>query len=1344
MPRCVNIVILILLACITVLKSEAKNNGWRHLTTDDGLLSNHVHSMDADKDGVMWMGTRYGLSSFDGNRATTYLPLSAHTNPKIYNDVLDICAADSGMIYFVTNLAFGVYDKWRDRFDILKSADTDQFRSLIRLSSGEILISGATQLTVYNTSTNQYRPLCEKSNVEAHGISAVLEDRIGQIWIGTDDSELFRYSTNEDKVYDYPEINRLSGIKCIYQDSNDRIFIGTQSSGLYVLSEPYSSVKHSIERLVHTALDGSDPIMSIIESKHDRQLWIGTNGGILAFDEYSFDFKGKVAGPETSRVTRLYGDGSSLLWTLTTDSGVYFIDTTPAFFGKKQSPEVALPDGFGNVLSVYKDKNGTLWAGSITIPIVYKKSGCDRWVFPKDLAGFKYPEIPSVFAIAEDDADNIYFSSNGVGVMRLNSVTGDYARFLHHNSTFIPDNRVMRLSSDSHGNVWIGTMKGFGVVSSDGNGMTLSEDGDVMSFCEKDGRMYVATLNDGIYSVDINGAFTGHPIVENSRVTEEDGFQPIILSMSSSRSSDFVYVGTEDEGLWKFNTLNGDYELTDYVPRNCNLQVAFISEDKFGSLWIATNRGLYRINLSNPEDRVIYTVNDGLDSDYFCYNGFATDSVLYLPTNNGMQIIDVASTYSDSLSERDVRFGFTDMLFNNQRYGDLSEPEMRLIDSGGVLPIYSRQITLPSSLNNFSIEFASYDYGGSGRHPFSYKLDGYDNEWQLLADGRRSATYTNLPFGNYKFRLRVDSGNGQWSDEKTISIKILPPWYLSWPALLAYLAFTALAVFLIIWFVRKRELEKSRIRAIQQEKANVEELNRTKLRFFTNVTHELLTPLTVISASISELRSGKGDASSLCRIADVNVSKLVRLLQQILEFRKVETDNIRLRVNFGDIGLFIANTVEALRPLTLKKSMKMELIKPEERIMGYFDSDKLDKILYNLVSNATKYSGDNGVVTVEISMAEDNRHIVITVSDNGCGIAVGKQANLFKRFYDGDYREHKTSGTGIGLSLTKDLVELNHGTIKVESREGEGTTFIVSLPITVEDFSKEEVGEPLMSHSESSIDAVGELGGNEVEVKTVEPETKAKILVIEDNEDLLQLIKQVLGQSYEVATASDGREGLDMAVREVPDLLITDLTMPGIDGLEIIRRLRDDEKTEVLPIVVLTARRQNDDRRESYEAGADVYLPKPFDPDMLRACVANQLNRKRRYEISDKLVIDLKKFDYQPADMQFLKLATEAVEDNIDNTEFDIPTFAKLVGISQTHLFRKLKELTDMSPSHFIRTIRLRAASRLLADHPDIRISELAFMVGFSDPRYFGICFKKEFGVTPGEFKSKSLSHNIC
>lgn len=1334
MSQCRYIILVIGLFCLLPPHIDASVKTWRQLTTDNGLLSNHVHSVDVDDDGVIWMGTRYGIMSYDGNRVVAHLPLSAHTSPKMYNDIPDLVPMDDGRIYFITSLVFGVYDKHRDRFTPIQIDGAGSYRTLCRIGRDKLLVGGMRRLIEYDTSTGEYRDLPDGGE----GAVLTMQDRIGQIWVVTSGQGLFRYSPHERRMYHVADIYN---IECLYQDSNDKIYVGTRGSGLYMVNNPYSLSECSLDRVAEDVLKDGIPVFSVVESVNDGQLWIGTDGGILSVNAASFLREDMRQGLNTGRVTKLWADSTGIIWAATSGAGIFFMDTAPALFDSGKSLRPEMPKGWSNTLAVYEDSRGVLWSGCLTHPLLYNQYGEPGWHSPYDEFGIARHDMPEVFSIGEDLSGNMYFGSYGSGILRLNMVTGDAERLAQPDSEALPDSRVMRIKTDSHGNVWVGTIAGFGVIMADGLQRTMSTRGDVMGICEKNGRVYVATLNDGIFSVAIDSVSSGADVKDNSRVTVDDGFQPVILSIASSPTRNLVYVGTEDEGLWTFNTQTGEYSLTDYVPRHCNLQVAFIHEDKRGFVWIATNRGLYRVNSSDESDRIRYTVYDGLDNDYFVYNGMATESRLYLPTIKGLEIIDMESTYTDTCRTVPVRFGFTEMHFNNRRFEELV-PEDRERISGDKLPVYNRQMTIPQDLNNFSIEFAAYDYRNPDLVSFSYMLEGYDGGWQQPLGGHLSATYTNLPSGNYRFRLRAGGGNGHWGDEeKVIHIRILPPWYLSWAALCVYAVIVVITIFCFIRIVHRREQEKARLQLMRQEKESFEELNRTKLRFFTNITHELLTPLTVISASISELRKGDGDLASLCRIAEVNVSKLVRLLQQILEFRKVETDNIRLRVSYGDIRVFVANTVEALRPLTLKQSMKLELKLPDGRMMGYFDSDKLDKILYNLVSNATKYSGPNGVITVEASASDDGGAVVIKVSDTGRGIPKSKQANLFKRFYDGDYREHNTSGTGIGLSLTKDLVELSHGTIEVDSDEGKGTSFIVTLPITAGAFGSDEIASVL---SDTAVENTAVDSGQSENDKdftdssgsACEGMPRRKILIIEDNEDLLHLMKQVIGRTYEVVAESDGRSGLEAALRDVPDLIITDLTMPGIDGLEIIRRLREDDRTSTLPIVVLTARRQDEDRRESYEAGADVYLPKPFDISVLKACISTQLNSHKRDDGNGRLVIDLKKYDYEPADMQLLKLATEVVERNLDKSEFDIPTFAKEVGLSQTHLFRKLKELTDMSPTHFIRTTRLRVAARILAEHPDIRIGEIAFMVGFSDARYFGICFKKEFGVTPGEYKA--------
>lgn len=1324
----------------------ATTRAWHHLTIDDGLLSDHVYSTVMDKEGMVWFATRYGLTSYNGSKAITYPPLSAHTTPKIYNDILSVCTAEDGRIYFVTPLLFCVYDKYSNRFEPISIDSSKNFKSVIHLSSGELLIMSNNvsndRIVFYNPTTGKYYDIPNSDNLDLKGSSVPYQDKIGQIWIGTYKNGLLRYSPQERRIYNYPNTRSLGDIRSIFQDSFGRFFVGTLSSGLYMLKDPYTPALCIPERIAPDTIDGRLSVNALTESVYDKQLWIGTDEGILALDNNSLAPARLSSDFPSSPVLNLRNDGEGVIWAATMNSGCFYIDTTPGCFDYSDEILPPYPEGAAGIISVYRDKEGTLWSGALNCPIIKLPREASNWETAHGSFGYSKEKMPLFFSLAEDNKGNTYFGCYGALFCR-NEKNGSLSRFDKNNSRTITDNRIMRMRTDSHGNVWLGTMNGFGAITAEGQHIALSDKGDVMGFCQKNDSIYVATLNDGIYSIGIDSPLTEESKPGNSRINDESGFQPIVLSIAASRKDNIIYVGTEDEGLWKYDISKSRYALTDFVPRHCNLQIAFINEDPHGSLWISTNKGLFRVNTDNPVQRTLYTKADGFKNDYFTYNGFASDSMLILPAVTELEVVMLDSVSADYTDYGPTRFGITDMFFNNRRFDELPE-DVRSSISGGKLPQYSKEICLPAELNNFNIGFTAYDYSDSKGPAFMYRLDGYDTEWKQTPDGQKSATYTNLPPGNYTFRLRAGNSNIHTADnEHSLQIKILPPWYLSWPAIVLYIILVAAAVLFAMYLVRRREREKAHLMLMEQEKRNLEKVNRTKLRFFTNVTHELLTPLTVISAAVNELRDGKGDTKNLCRIAGVNTSKLVRLLQQILEFRKVETDNIKLRVHYGDIGRFAANTAEAVRPLTLRKSQKMIVRMPENVSMGYFDPDKLDKILYNLISNASKYSGENGTVTVEGSLSPDSRSFILRVADNGQGIAKSRQADLFKRFYDGDYREHNTQGTGIGLSLTRDLVLLNHGTISVESEEGKGTCFTIVLPITADAFSDDEktVVKPASPDIQQEFfTGTDDESSEGSETGHLIPKQRSKILIIEDNEDLLGLMKQILGQNYEVITTTDGNTGLEKAFSDSPDLIITDITMPGIDGLELIRRLRKDRRTALRPILVLTARRQDEDRTECYEAGADVYLPKPFSPTSLKACIATQLKAHKNLagDKDGQVVIRLKKHNYKSADEQFLDLAAEVVRKHLDNEAFDIPTFAKETCMSQTHLFRKLKELTDMSPSHFIRTVRLRNAYSILQEHPDIRISELSDMVGFGDARYFSKCFKAEFGVIPSEIKPRT------
>lgn len=516
---------------------------------------------------------------------------------------------------------------------------------------------------------------------------------------------------------------------------------------------------------------------------------------------------------------------------------------------------------------------------------------------------------------------------------------------------------------------------------------------------------------------------------------------------------------------------------------------------------------------------------------------------------------------------------------------------------------------------------------------------------------------------------------------------------------------------------------------------------------YTDITHELLTPLTVISASVERLRTKDPTQEADYDLMQLNIERMVRLLQQILETSKSQSGELRLRVAHGDVMRYIQQTALCIEPLMAKNKLDFTVDCQPESMMGWIDTDKLDKIIYNLLSNAAKYTPDNGQVLLEVRTSKHFDRIIIKVRDNGIGISKAKQAHLFRRFFDGDYRKMKTFGTGLGLSLTHDLVYLNGGEITCESEEGHGTTFTVVLPINKESFSASQIDEHQridISNAHSVIiDLATRMKKPEIEEETAlgasVDEDSYKLLIVEDNVELLLLMQQLFSRNYHVQTAANGEEALQVIGSHELDLIISDVMMPIMDGYQLTRHLKNDPNTRHLPIILLTAKTQEEDREEALAIGADDYVTKPFKMRDLELRINNIIeNRKRlRNEFRQQTAEETEQTvanTPSSVDQTFLTQAIACIHSHLDDADYDRDAFATDMGASTSTLYNKLRSLTGMNVSSFIRDIRMKEAQRMARQNPNIRISDLAYSVGFQDPKYFATIFKKQFGVTPTEF----------
>ena len=654
----------------------------------------------------------------------------------------------------------------------------------------------------------------------------------------------------------------------------------------------------------------------------------------------------------------------------------------------------------------------------------------------------------------------------------------------------------------------------------------------------------------------------------------------------------------------------------------------------------------------------------------------------------------------------------------------------------------SQIISLNAGDKNIEIDFSSLNYAFPDKIKYAYKMDGVDDDWVYVRGDRQFAFYNQLPKGKRTFYLKTTDVNGLWSNYiAEVQVFKQPAFYETLWAYLFYIVFTLLCLYLFYHRMKRRIQLRHELRIAQIDKEKSEELVQTKLRYFTNISHDLLTPLTIITCLIDDAEMTNGSRISQLTMIRSNVNKLRRLLQQILDFRKVESGNMKISVSKSDVISFIDDVCKInFTPLMRKKNQTFTFLTEDRHLMAYFDRDKLDKIVSNLLSNACKYTANGGDIKliVDSYWESEYHHLRIQVVDTGEGIAPVDLENVFKRFYTINKGDESESN-GIGLSLTKDLVELHHGTINVESELGKGSTFTVDLPINKDSYQEDElisehisvngINTDLILEKEELIDSkVGE--GEDMQIADVH------LLLVEDNEELLFLMEKILSKHYHVLIAKDGLEALNVIKDNEIDIIISDVMMPEMDGLEFCRTLKSNLETSHIPIILLTAKNTVEDRIECYNAGADGYISKPFELKILEARINNFIMHKKnkQEEFRSNVEVNIDSLEPSSIDKEFLDKVISVIKSNMSEGDFDVVQLADALAVSKSSLYRKMKIATGLSPIEFIRNIRLKHGSQLLKDK-SISVAEVAYECGFSNPKYFATCFKEEFGVTPKEYQ---------
>ena len=1338
------------------------NLKFKQLSAPHSLPTNEVQKVYQDRDGFIWFATRNGLCQYNGYETTLYKSNLYSPDLLTTNSITCLVDDNNNNLWIGTSEGLNVMDKRTGEIKKYKAPSiSNNVVSALCVTRDNTLWVG--------TDNGLCRYVPEKDTFVVCGdefgdgrlryvtIKSLLEDSDGDLWIGTWAQGLFRYSPSTDKVVVYPKINEQYSSHVIYEDSNKDIWVGSWGYGLFKLRNPKDMENVSYQSFLHENGDDSslsdNIVYDIAEDINTHTLWVGTRSGlsILRLDESSSFINYKSGKSDyripSDEVNSIMRDSQKNMWIGAIGGGVLMADTRqPAFalhtlnFGDEDIPVTS-------VRTLFADSDQNLWIGVGTYGLArreYVTGELKMYSHIPEFSGVK--DLPSLFAVVQrKKSGDIWFGmyNGGIYVYRK----GEKVKHLTtKNSAFLTSDCVLALYEDYEGNCWVGTRGGIGVRLSDGTDYRF----ETMNFNDSlsagwiyvrdivqdmDNSVWLATSNFGVIHITGDVRQPSTLKYENYSFHNRKLITNTVLCMHIDRFGR-LWAGTEGGGLYLYNRSTGQFEektRTYSIPGDV---IVSIEEDKSGNLWLGTVSGLVKLYVAavgNDFSTRIYTSADGLQDNFIVNSSCSRDGELFFGGHKGYN-----SFFPDKMEipSQETNFLITDIKIFNHSFKNLPVELQQKISP--VMPTYTSKIELPYKYNNFSIEFAALTYKNPELNRYAYRLQNFDRDWQYTDADRRFAYYNNLPSGTYTFQLKATNENGEWSGYvREFTVVVLPPFWATWWAYLLYMVLVLVIGVLIYRTIKKRILLQNALRLREMEKAKAEELNHAKLQFFTNITHELLTPLTIISATVDELKTQAPSHNDLYTVMNSNIQRLIRLLQQILEFRKAETGNLKLRVSPGDLAAFVRTGTESFKPLVKKRKIHFSLLCDPESIVGYFDIDKLDKIMYNLLSNAAKYNKEDGFIQVTLSYDEEDREFVLLrVKDNGKGISREKQATLFKRFYEGDYRKFNTIGTGIGLSLTKDLVTLHGGTISVESEVDHGTEFIVRIPIERSYYDEEQIDDEVISLRQTAIDY--EDTPEDVIAEVQELATKANsILLVEDNEELLNLMTKLLGREYNVFTAENGKEGIIVLENEDVDLIVSDIMMPEMDGIEFCKYVKGHLEISHIPVILLTAKNKEEDRAEAYEIGADAFISKPFNLTVLHARIRNLLKYKARmaHDFKNQIVFEVKDLNYTSLDEDFIQRAINCVNNHLEDPNFDQAQFADEMLTSKSTLYKKLKSLAGLNTSSFIRNVRLKAACRIMEEKGiNIRVSELAYAVGFNDPKYFSSCFKKEFGMLPSEY----------
>lgn len=1313
------------------------------LTTSHGLSHNTVYSIVQDRHGFMWFGTREGLNRYDGNSIVTYYADPRDSSKLSANHIPSLEIGTDGMLYVGTSQGLHLYNDRQGVFRRIEYRNTSvgYVSRLLKTSDGGLLV--VTMKGVFLLKPGQTELSLLSNTINA---TDVVEFKRGVFWVSTlqkivminEHGEILREYTTIRSTSNR-SINLDENIFCLFKDSFGKVWLGSKKDGLFQYDLESDSFKPLIIQHKFNSFEAN--AIRILSEDTQRRLWIGTESGLFIYDRekgsfrhYTQSFDQSPATLSDKAIYVIYKSREGIMWVGTYFGGVNIVKPREKGF-RSLMPDGGLRQLSGKAISdIIQDRQGKIWLATEDggVNIWDRKTGSITYL--RNEFGKKGLNVNNIHCLYEDEDGIFWIGAFLGGINKYNPKTKSIEVYKKNQQDIdaFTSNMIYTIHKDRTGELWVGTTGGLNKFNyAKGTYEPFMPEIFRGKFTydvyeDRSGGLWISILNsDGIlYHYD--------PVTTRLDKFNYSGNQGFICALEDSKGQ--MWFGTVNRGLLKLDRSTGTftgYTVEHGLPNN---YVYGILEDAHGNLWMSTNKGLSRFN---EKEKLFtnYDISHGLPNNQFNYKSSYKDrdGWMYFGTVNGLCYFHPDSLMINRVAPTTY---LSDLkLFNKSvpiGHGILENS----IDA-------TQEITLRHGENVITLEFGAINYYSSGKTNYAYYLGGFEREWNFVND-KNSATYTNLSPGEYLFKVRSANNDGFWSENvRQLKIVVLPPFWLSKWAMVVY-GILVIGLFLLYkTFLSYRNREKMAVQLERIEKEKIREINQHKLNFFTYISHEFKTPLTLIIASIDRFLQEKTVSEehnvgywSMKRSA----KRLHFLIDQLMEFRRIETDHAEIHYAKGDIILFLRDTFMAFSPLFSKKNIDFYFNTDATSFHTFFDADKLEKIITNLLSNAAKYTGADGLIEMEASIKtgpDDHSDILtIIICDTGVGMEPEELQNVFTAFYQTEHGKKTGSGTGIGLALVKSLMDFLNGTIAVESAQQRGTQVTLTLPLPRQ-VSKDTVAvvEGNRSIDLSHVMPLPENGHAQRELANdVVPEYQ--LMIVEDSEELINFLGEHFDKNYKIVKASNGAVALAKIKKSAPDIVISDIMMPEMDGIELCRRVKSDIGTSHIPVILLTAKTTIESKLEGLDSGADAYIAKPFSLKELDLVIKNQLTTRgklRNHFLKFGSVKDME-LSVANRDQDFILKLTAIVEKHIDNAEFNITLFAEEACVSRSLLHLKLKKLVGLSASEFIRHIRLQKAADLLKA-TDFSIAEVAYKVGYSDSNYFSRSFKEKYQVNPSEYK---------